>query len=241
MQMKAKTTKAKTVKKRGINYTFLCGCITARRHKNCPTCGKHLIAESSVENEEKFMGKVLVSKKFSAVIDCLPKKTDLILIRGELSPKKRKLFKQIKKNFPEAILVYQSFSVTSGDSVLSYFLSVGYPDVSYMADLCKADPILGTDRSSVEVGRLYLFNAGNLNLKSFPKSPVNIEVEDYIYHILKALKVKRPSSVHDCNGRLDEACRRLKLNSFTHTTLPLLGAKMDREQNNFKPNKSKKP
>ena len=229
------------MKKRGINYTFLCGCVTARRYRKCPTCCKPLIVEASVDFKETLMCKVLVSKKFSSVIECLPKKTDFILIRGELKPKKIKLFKQIRANHPNAVLVYQSFTVGPSNSVLSYFLKADYPDVSYMSDLCIASPILGTKNSNIEVGRLYLFNAGVLDTSNFPKSPINIETEDYIHDILKELGTKRPSSVHDNNGRLDEACVRLKLNSFTHTTLPALGNRMDRLKSKFKPNKSKKP
>ena len=224
----------------GVNYTYFCGCITAIRHSKCPDCSTHLITEASVDFKEIKLKKVLVSRTFSKVVDSLPKKTDFILIRGKLTDKRLKLYKKIHKAFPNTIFVYQSFTVSSSSQVLSYFMRAGYTQISLMSDLTSTKNIRvkGVDCAEIEVGRLYLFNAGIIDKSDLLKSPINLHT-DYVKDLLEYFKPKFAVSINDSNGVLFDACESLKIKSLTHTIYPSLSQRIRRGYPDFKPNRSK--
>lgn len=170
----------------------------------------------------------------------MPKSTDLIIVRGKLTTKRLKLYRKIVKAYPDTVFIYQSFSVDHSSEVLKYFSKVGLTQVSYMADLCVAKDIkvAGKIHSELQVGRLYLYNAGVIDTSKFVKTPLILS-STYIYEILKYFKPKCVSSINDSNGVSFDACRKLKIKSFTHTIYPSLALRLERGFPEFKPSRNK--
>jgi len=196
--------------------------------------------EASVDFKEKLLENVLLSKNFSKVVSSIPKKTDLIVIRGKLTDKRLKLYKKIHKAFPDAVFIYQSFTVDSTSEVLKYFSRAKYSQVSFMADLCRAKEIKvkGEVCAELDVGRVYVYNAGIIDQSKFVKTPLHINTE-YLHQIIKYFKPRCVASINDSNGVVFDACSKLKIKSFTHTIYPALSDRMTRGYPSFKPNRNK--
>lgn len=224
----------------GIAYTFKCGCVKAVKARECLNCFEPLILEASWPESsyrKNFMKNVLVSKIMTDAVLNIPKDTDFIIVRGKLTVKKLKLFKQLNKKFPNVTLLYQSFSLSASEKTLNYFLRAGYSRVSIIADLVRVKKRACVDTAEIEVGKIYVFNGGTVNQSELPRSPINLINDRYIQEYLQYFKPKQVASINDSNGVAHIECKALKINCFTHTVHPSLAR--DLRENNFMPKRSK--